>query len=308
MTHPFKQRGTAIIVALFVTALVAAAAIIMLDRLHIDIRRTELSFNTNQANFYAQGSIAWAMDQLNNDWKFQQPNKVIDPTPIQSPIKQMDNFTISSVIYDAQGYFNLNNLTDSGYQTNFIRLLQIMAPNIDQTTAQNIMLAIVDWISPQKKSELEEYYATLSPPYHAPHHAMVSASELRLVKGMTADLYAKLSPYVIALPKSTAININNAPIPILMCLSPTMTLESAKTIDAFRKQTPFANLQDFLNSDVVKNNPLPQNNITTTSSYFLVQTNVKVGQQNMLLYTLLERILKNSQPTAIVLWQSKGTL
>ncbi len=304
-----SQRGTAIIVAIFVTALVAAAAIAMIDRLRTDTHRTELLLNNIQLNQYAEGSIYWAIDQLINDLKQQQPNKIVDRTPIRSPVNEVNGAKVVSIIFDGQGKLNLNNLTDPQFQTVFIRLLRLVQPNITQAAAQNITQNVINWITPGlNNTELDQYYAKLSPAYRAPHQLMTSVSELRMVKGMTPALYAKLAPYVTALPEKTLININNAPIPVIMSLSPTISLEAAKALDAIRKQAPFPSLEALASLPIVKNNPIAQNNLTVTSSYFIVQTNVTMGNQSIRLYSLLMRLLKNKQPIVIILWQSKGTL
>jgi general secretion pathway protein K len=174
---------------------------------------------------------------------------------------------------------------------------------------QNITLATIAWLTPNAASgTYDEYYAKLNPPYRAAHHLMMSMSELRLVKGMTAEIFSQLSPYIIALPMTTAINVNNAAAPVLMSISPTLTPESANNIAKRCQQAPFVKNQDFLNFDIVKNNPFPDNKITTKSSYFLIKTQVTIGEQNTILYTLVQRDLKNSQPHVTLLWQSKGTL
>lgn len=303
-----SQRGAAIIVALFVTTLVAIAAIAMIDRLRMDLRRTELLLNDIQGNLYAQGSIQWAMEQLNNNWKQKKPNQIVDQTPIQSPTNEVDHATISSIIYDQEGLFNLNNLANLDYQDNFVKLIQTVHPGTNQENAQNIIVAIRDWISPGSNSGLDDYYANQNPAYRAPHRPMVSISELRLVKGISAELFAALSPYICALPEITRININNAPAPVLISLSPSLSLESAKAIEQYRKQTPFATLESFLQFDIIKNNPIQESKISVTSSYFLVKTSVKVATQEAVIYTMLQRILKNAEPITLVLWQSKGTL
>lgn len=309
LIYPSQQRGAAIVMALFVVALVAVLAASMMERLQTDIRRTELMLKSNQAYFYAQGSVNWAIDQLSNNWKEQKPNQIIDKTPIQSPVNQEQGFTISSVIYDAQGYFNLNNLVDTLYQANFMRLLTVLDPNIDPPRAQVIMQGIINWISPTAANPaLDDYYLKQSLPYQAPHRLMASASELRLVQGITADLFNKLEPYIIALPQTTLININNAEAPVLMSLSPTLSLESAKAVVMSRQKEPFATIQKFLDFDVIKNNPIEGNKITVTSNYFLLETNVTVEEQHWVIYTLLQRSVKDSKPYVIVLWQSKGTL
>jgi len=62
------------------------------------------------------------------------------------------------------------------------------------------------------------------------HSGFVHVSELRLVRGVSADVYARLAPEVCALPRGTAININTASVAVLMTLSPNMTEQIAKTI------------------------------------------------------------------------------
>jgi len=299
-----KQRGTAIIVALFVTALVAAIAIAMIDQLSTETRRTELLLNNTQANLYAHGSIYWAIDQLTNDYKLRQPNKLIDKTPIKSPVNTVNGAKIFSVIDDAQGKINLNNLNDVSFQLLFLQLIPLVAPHIHSEDAQNITFAVVDWITPgTNDSPFDQYYAKQNPSYRAPHRPMVSISELRMVKGMTADLYTKLLPYVTALPDKTKININSVAIPVLMSFSPTITLETAKALVLFREQTPFTNLDQLGNFVVVKESPIAQNNLTVTSDYFMVQTHVIIGDQHVILHSLLMRLLKNSQPIVNVVWQ-----
>jgi len=304
-----NQQGTAIIVALFVTALVAAAAIAMIEHLSIDTRRTELILNNIQANGYATGSIAWAKNQLINDWKFKQTGRVIDRTPISSPANQINNATIESIIYDAQGKLNLNNLGDSQYQAAFTRLIQLVAPNVNATQAQNITLAIASWITPgNNANKYDAYYAKQNPPYRSPHQMMMSVSELRLIQGVTPELYTKLMPYVTALPDKTKMNINSAPIPVIMSLSPAIKLDTAKSFDAFRHQSPLSTLEMLANFTDIKNSPIGQSGFTVSSDYFLVKTNVTIDKQHITLYTLLNRILKNGQPTTLTVWQSKGTL
>jgi general secretion pathway protein K len=304
-----SQRGAAIIVALFVVALVAAIAAIMIERLRTDVRRTELILNANTAQLDAQGSLFWAVAQLDDNWVKQVQNKVIDTTPIISPKDTVNGALVSGIIYDAQGYFNINNLTDQQYQNIFVRLIRLVAPEINPADAQKILLATLDWISAgTNNQELNDYYLKLPQPYKAPHKLMFNISELRLVKGITPALFAKLSPYIIALPRATPININNAEVPVLMSLSPSLTRDSANAIRNAAKRNPFPTTEAFQNFDVVKNNPFDNAKITVQSSYFLVKTDVTLGQQTLTLYTLLERTTQERKTKISVLWQSKGTL
>lgn len=304
-----SQKGAAIIVALFVTALVAAAAVAMIERLRIDIRRSELILNDRKAHLYAQGSIAWAMEQLNANLRQKKPGKLIDILPLHSPINVIDNITVYSEITDQESLFNINNLTDPETHSGFIQLVHAVDPSINADDVKNLITAIRDWISPSgTNNQLDNYYAKQIPAYVAPHRLMVSISELRLVKDVTPKLYAKLSPFLTVLPEATAINVNTAPPQVLMSLSPTLSLDAVLTIINYRQQHPFVTPENFLQFDVVKNHHIVDKKITTLSSYFLVKTNVKVDNQELRLYTLLHRMLNNAQPIEMLVWQSKGTL
>lgn len=309
MTFISYQRGAAIIVALFVTALVAVIAIAMIERFRIDVRRTELILNDTQAYLYAEGSVAWAMEQLNTNLRKKKPDNITDILPIHSAIDTVENAQVSSVIDDQENLFNINNLADLETQTGFIQLVKTVAPTMNVDEIKDLITAIRDWISSiGTQPQLDNYYAKQTPAYVAPHRPMASISELRLIKGMTPKLYTQLSPYVTALPETTYINVNNAPAQVLMSLSPTLSLEAANSIINYRQQHPFTTPESFLNFDVVKNNPITAKQISVISSYFLVKTNVKIYNQEIALYTLLHRVLKNAKPMEIIVWQSKGTL
>ena len=60
--------------------------------------------------------------------------------------------------------------------------------------------------------------------------------------------------------------------------------------------------------DVVKNNSINENSITTKSHYYLVVTDVNIAEQQFKVFTLLTRTNKEAPPKLIILWQSKGTL
>lgn len=305
----YQQRGAAVIVALFVMALAAAAAVAMMARLHIDIRRTELLLNSTQADLYAQGSVLWAIEKLNNNWQQKKPNQVVDKTPILSKVETQQGYTISSSIEDMQAYFNLNNLLTPEGQISFMRLLQYADSRLDANATKAIMFAVVDWISPAPTNpEYESFYAKQTPPYRAGHRFMTSVSELRLARGITPELFERLAPYITALPEPTKISVNNAPAPVLMSLSNTLTLPTAQAIASYCQQSPFVSDQRFLQFEIVKNNFIQDNRITTLSNYFLVKTHVSVGQQETVLYTLLMRTTKDTQAITTVVWQTKGTL
>src|SRR5579885_1274107 len=216
-----RQQGVVIVLALFIVALVATLAYVMMSRLERDTRRTSLLLRDTQAEFYAQGSIAWAMEQLRANLANQKPNLPVDVIPLKSPVDEVNGYKISSTIYDMQARFNLNNLGNPESQADFKRLLQLVDPKINEQQAQQIVLAATDWITPgQQQNEYNKYYMDRPLPYRAAHRPMASASELQLVKGMTPQLFSLLQPYVTALPVTTQVNLRTATPQVMAALAP----------------------------------------------------------------------------------------
>lgn len=307
--NPRQQEGIVIVLALFIVALVAAMAYGMMERLARDTRQTTLILHNTQAEMYAQGSVAWAIDQLRNDWIRQKNNQIIDAIPIKSAVNEKQGYKISSTIYDMQARFNLNNLVAPDRRDDFKRLLRAVKPDLSEEQANEISQSVLYWLTPQTSEGMRnKYYLELSVPYRAASRLMQSASELRLVKGITPELYNALKPYITALPTTTPINVQTAEIPVLMSLSQNITLTTAKTIEALRTKNPFLKPENFSSSDVIKNHNIQnlEGKIITVSNYFLVETEVKTDDQRMVLFTLLERTMNGNNPVVTILWQAKG--
>jgi general secretion pathway protein K len=303
-----RQQGAAIILALFIVALVAAMSFAMVARLERDIQRTNLLLRNTQAQQYAQGGIVWALDQLRNDLEQQKRNQIVDKLPWHLPEHTVDGYRITSTIYDMQGHFNINNLLQHiDEQESFKRLLQIVAPALSEQQAQEIVLAVLDWLDPEaQNSAYSQYYLELAKPYRAAHRPMVSISELRLVKGMTPALFNALEPYLTALPVMTKINVQTAEAPVLMLLNKSMTLETAQAIEQARSMKPFVNVSQFLSIEALQKQPITSEKITFLSEYFLIETQVSVENQQLVLYTLVQRKLEERKVKFVVLWQHKG--
>lgn len=304
-----SQKGVVIVVALFIVAMVAMMAYLMMSRLERDTRRTSLILRNTQAEYFAQGSIAWAIDTLRNNWEKQNPARPIDEMPIASPVIDVQGYRINSTIYDMQARFNINSLANSNGESraDFKHLLQIVAPQLGEEKIKSIVNALTDWMTPQTQdNEFSKYYLSLPNPYRAAHRAMVSVGELNLISGMSKELYHALKPFVIALPTQTKINIRTAPVEVLATLSPLMTLDGAKAFAKLRKEKPMNTVQDFLENEALKKYNILPEKVEINSNYFLVETKVTIEKQNVVLYTLLERVSNDGGVSVNTLWQSKG--
>lgn len=302
-----KQEGVVIVVALFFVALVATMSYIMIARLDRDISRTTLILRYSQAELYAQGSIAWALDTLHENFLNKKNDKPVDPVPFQSPVSERNGYRIQSTIYDMQGRFNINSLINLDAQNDFKRLAKISLPDFNEETLNALTANILEWLKPDANETMQSrYYIGLPLPYRSAHRAMHSISELRLVKGMTPMMYKALKDHLIALPEhELPINIQTATLPVLMTLSPEMTIDAAKMILAMRSKKPFTSV-DVIYSAKLYQFKIPKNKITVVSHYFLIKTEVTIENQQTILYSLVARLEKNADSQNIILWQSKN--
>jgi type II secretory pathway component PulK len=72
---------------------------------------------------------------------------------------------------------------------------------------------------------------------------MASASELTLVEGFSAPLYAAMSPYITALPSfTTTINVNTAEPLVLAALHPNL---DEVAVENLMLERPWSNIEDF---------------------------------------------------------------
>jgi general secretion pathway protein K len=304
---PKREEGVVLVVALFIVALVAGISYLMVFRLDRDARRTSLLIRNTQAELYAQGSIAWAMDQLHDDWVKQKNNKVIDPTPIESPENEVNGYKIKSTITDMQARFNINNVAEVDSQADFRRLLHYVDRELSPSQVDEIAKNVTTWISPKGQNDVAgRYYLELKKPYRMANRPMLSISELRLVKGITGKLYHALLPYITALPEVTPINVQTTSAPIFSSISETMTPDMAMALIELRKRTPILSMDNFKNLGLIKDHPVPEKKITVYSQYFLVETTVCIDDQRLVIYTLLARRADEANAAVNIVWQSKG--
>ena len=168
----------------------------------------------------------------------------------------------------------------------FQRLLDTLG--IDRAVAD----AVVDWTdndeNPRVGGAESSYYLGLPKPYRAKNDLFDTIGELRLVRGVTGEVFEKLRPFV-TVSSSGLVNINTAPREVLMSLSAGTDLaeggaidaKSADEIIAYRKDHPFTtasqigNVSPFLRDLYART--LIRNLVDVKSTYFHVRSDGDVG-------------------------------
>lgn len=144
-----------------------------------------------------------------------------------------------NLIFDTQGKENKR------YLEPFQRLLAL--PEFDlPVDRQRIMVdSLLDWLdpdnTPRKNGAETAFYQQRRRPHIAANRPMTHMSELALVRGFSPDtpatargIAALMNVLTVHAPQG-GININTAPVEILLCLDPDMTEETAREMALFRE-------------------------------------------------------------------------
>lgn len=291
------ESGVALITALLVVALATVAAVAMLSDQNIAIRRTENLQQAQQAWWYALGAEQWAEAILKRDRHTNAIDGFTDAWARPIDDLPIDNGFIRGRIIDLQGRFNLNDLAGGdaqGAAQVFGRLLAQL-PAVPPDQVRGLVQAVRDWVDPDINPQIpdgaeDDYYLGLTPAYRTANRPMASPSELLLVRGVTPAIYRAVRPYVTTLPAtSTTINVNTAPVQVLMSLAPGLNPNQISDIAKIRAQRPFTSVQAFLSQPAFAGRAVNERLLGVSSGYFLLRGEVHIGRTRVALYSLLRR-------------------
>ncbi len=301
-----RQRGVALLVALLVVALATVLIASLLDRGELGLARTRNQRLDAQAQAYAQGLEAYAARVLQQDWALNgggaDSNASVWAVPL--PTTPVPGGTIAATMRDRNGCFNLNNLADAGGAPNppwmekFRRLLTAL--RLDP----NLTDAVGAWLDSRPGND-DPYYLAQPVPYRAAKRQFIHVSELRLVKGVSGDVYAALAPHVCALPRGTRINVNTASVPVLMTLSGITTEQLAQRV----WQEGHANFPDLAALQSIVPGVQAENlYYGVSSSYFQARGDITLDGLPFTFYSLIERRLGSGADGGIrVLERGRGS-
>lgn len=275
-----RQRGVAIVLAMGVVALAAMAATAILVSQAIWSRQTELSADHVQARAVLQAGADWARAVLSDDRRISRVDHLGEPWALKLPTVRVESGELVGRIVDQQGAFNLNNLVTQGKVSlaqlaHFRRLLEIL--NLPEELAD----ALADWIDednqPQPRYGAEDrYYLALDPPYLTANQPLTDLDELALVRGFDDNVRARLRPYVTALPRFTAVNVNTAPPGVLSAVIEGLDLGGAQRLVTQRDLAYYRSAEDF-RKRLPGGAEAAATDITVSSDYFMATLRVTVG-------------------------------
>jgi general secretion pathway protein K len=268
------NRGVILIALLWILTALTIIALSFSRETFVELAAARNSRDLSDSYFIARAGITAATFELVKK-RFQPAVRQLELNDTPDPIdlgKVTGTFADGEYevdIQDESGKISLNYVTEEHLR----RLLEVL--EIPKTDSDIIADSILDWRDVDSLHRInggeDDYYQTLNPPYKVKNGRFETVEELLLVRGVTSDYFYGyseknadgsgafrygLSHYVTAYGMSNRININFAPLPVLMSV-PGITPEAAEAIFERRKTKPFASMAEL-------NKELPGNLSTTT--------------------------------------------
>ena len=298
------QRGIALITAVLMVALATILAVEVGFRGFLDQRRTGTLFALDQAYQISLGAEAWAADFLKQDLQESKTDHLGETWARPLPPLPIDGGGIvEGRLEDLQGRFNVNNLVTPEGATNEAAVKQLerilSTLDIEPTWAT----AIADWMDSDTQPGFpdgaeDSVYTGQDPPHLTANMPVTRVSELMVLPGFGAERFARVRPFLSALPVGTKLNVCTAPGVVLDSLSEG-TSEfgiDPRGLEARRKEACFPTLEDLRGAlgDAAFNEL--RNSLTESSNYFRATAWVTIGTTEFTLYSLLARSAGSVRP------------
>lgn len=263
MKQPEKERGAALLTVLLLVAVLAVLAAHSIDRLAGATKLAANSRELGQAKSYlvaaesigmqsAEQLVAASPGRTTNlgDWNGREQSFAVPGGLIRARLQDGGNcFNINSLVQQTQNIFSPR---PEGIEQ-FIRLMGLL--DIPSGSAFEIAAATTDWLDSDLIASPggaeDDYYLQVDKPYRTANALMMDISELRAVKGVTAETYRRLAPWLCALPTAdlSPLNINTLrpeeAVLLAMMSTGNIDIVAARQFLAQRPTLGYGSLNDF---------------------------------------------------------------
>jgi general secretion pathway protein K len=312
-------------VALITTLLVIAllvAVIVEFNRMALaDIELTNIFQDQKKILFLSISGANTVREFLRLDGLFTESDNLLEDWAggrawLESANNAIEEGFIEGQITDENGKVNVNGLVNAEgeFQVHrraiLERLLKQDRFNLSDDQIFTIIYGIKDWIDPD--NEVTGIYGAESghyqnKGYRCKNKPLFNLDELLLVRGVTekiffgSDRQQGIRPF-LSVYGGDRININTAPVPVLMALTDQMTEDIAVEIDRFRRDD--ANQSLLKNPDWYKKvwpfqETFPESLITTKSNHFTLYLKCRLGDSVKTVRVVISRGLTK---TSILSW------
>jgi len=302
-----RSGGVALITAMFVMALITIVAADLEWDTALDVRRTMVLLNRDQAVQVALGAESWVMGVLRQDLEDNQTDHLGEIWASELPGFPIDGGEVFGSIVDLQSRFNVNNLLSENGEPDQVALEQfrrlLLAVGVDPRFAG----IAADWLDADLDAGFPDgaedpMYSAMIPPYKTANQPLTSISEFAALEGMDKQIFRALEPHITALPGRTGVNVNTATAAVLQSLDEKISPSDVESLLAERETAGFADIKTAFSSLV---EPDVLNTINESTNYFQLKVVVRIDTVRIILYSTLQR---GPQGDVAAILRSIGTI
>ncbi len=294
-----RTKGIALISVLIMLAIITPIIYQIVIKQQLNTKITYAFKSGGNAIMDALAVEMWARNILLEDEKTSSYDSYTEAWHQELPTTFSDVSVLSGKISDLSSKLNLNNIWYAE-DDDFVKILLKLFTNlgVDEFSATSITNALQDWMDGDDEARAiggaeDSYYMLSEKPYRSANNIMVSVSELKLLRGMTDEIYEKISSYVAVLPVKTKININTAPLEVLRAIFPEKSWSFFQEGSAGGNATQFKSMDEFItkyneSSDVaISDSTLTY--ISVTSNFFILEAKSSLGDAEIKMNSILQR-------------------
>lgn len=304
-TIPRRQRGAAVLLALFIATLATLIVSGLFYRQFVLLRTMENEQLAAQSRVLLRGALDWSRAILRSNAENKSKSVMVDALtePWAQPLADMRLDTlgessalaaqasISGQIEDAEGRFNLRNLVEHG---------ELLDTEVEALRRLVDLLRLPPATADLIASRMLESFpaAADTAPANRPLPLLLP-EDIIAIPGISLDAAQKLAPYLVILEASTPVNVNTAPAEVLAARIENLDLARARALVAQRERIGYFNsLGDFRN--YAGNINTGERDLAIKSSHFIVRGQVRLDRATTRMEALVKRDPNN---IARVLWQ-----
>lgn len=292
------ERGAALLTVLILVGILGALAVVVFDRL-----RLATMLATNTAGIEEARSFSAIAETL----VAMRINDLVSASPTRTTLAggwqgRTTNLPLPAGnaeirVRDGGNCFNLNSLVEGNVAARQSRPLAIdqfarlmMLADVPSSQARRIAAATADWIDSDGEANPagaeDSVYARNNPAYRTGNTLMAEPSEWRAVADVTPALYARMRPWLCALPEAqlSTLNVNtltSEQAPLLAMLFPaTLTIAAARRVIEARPEAGWGGAAEFWNTPILRDIAPPSEaarQIQVRSSWFAVDMHIAAG-------------------------------
>jgi len=303
------QRGAAILMAMLTVVLVATLASAMLWQQWRQVEVESAQRTRVQSQWILTGALDWARLILREDARQGGSDNLTEPWAVPLAPARLSTFLaaqqgqatvgddddpsqeafLSGNIQDLQSRLNLTNLVDGdkvhaptrAVWARLFKQLNLPEAELD-TLTQRLLLAVAAGGNVVNSAAAESPGAPPTP------LMPTSVSELGWL-GLSSPTLSAIAPYITVLPVRTVVNLNTAPLEVLVASVPNLTPAQARQLIQSRATQPLNTLMDALlvvTDAKVKFDPAEQG---VASRFFSVTGQLRVGSNTVEEQSVLQR-------------------